>query len=109
MFFSNLRKLLLDRYTGTYIASNVALESVEGLYIFNQDSISNAWTLKHNFSNPNYIIAVYVTQDDGTFDKAYPNIIQSDDTTIILDFGVDTLGYACVLFAENDLESVTLG
>lgn len=105
--FSNLRKLLIDRTSGQYIASNVALESVEGFYIFNQNSLSSQWMLQHNFSNTNYAITVYVLQTDGTYDKAYPNFIQTNDTQITIDFsGLATQGYACVLFIENDLTVV---
>ena len=104
VYFSNLRRLMLDRYTGFYVASNLPLESIEGLYIYEQPTPSNLWSLKHNFSNPNYILAIYKLNSDGTYNKAYPKIIQSDDTTINLDFnGISEAGYVCVLFAENDV------
>lgn len=104
IYFSNLRRLMIDRYTGFYIASNAPLESIEGLFIYDQNTPSDFWILKHNFSNPNYIIAVYILNADGTYSKAYPRIIKSDDGTINLDFSeILVNGYACVLFSKSDI------
>jgi hypothetical protein len=103
-FFSNLRKLLIDRQTGAYIASNNALESIEGFFFFEQNIVSSQWVLQHNFSNPNFIVVIYVQQDDGSYNRAWPNFIKSDDLKIIVDFNTTkTKGYACILFAENDV------
>lgn len=102
--FSNLRKLLLDRYTGSYVATNKSLETVEGFYYFEQPEPNTQWHLQHDFENPNYIIAIYVQDLNGGYTRAWPNFIKNDNTRITVDFNtVEAAGYACVLFVENDL------
>lgn len=104
-YFSKNRKVILDRETGQTIVTNNSIQPAEAFFHFTQNEFSALWEIKHPFLNLDYLIFIYVLQDDGTYKKVIANqILSNDNKTILVDFaGVAVKGFASIMFIENDI------
>ena len=109
-YFSDYKRVILDRSTGRYFNSNNPLEPVEAFYAFEQTTPSALWTIQHQFNNADYIIEIFVKQTDGTYKLVEPNRIWTkNNRNICVDFaGVPVVGYATMMFTENDINIVEI-